>query len=127
MNFQIITKSNPLILASDSPRRKRLLTQAGIPFRSVSTRVNEKEVTGDPTAMSGLLGEKKALEGHSQGGPYWTLGADTIVELQCGDDSFLARVDPQIALRPRQETVARFDTSRSHLFDPNNEQVIVGP
>ena len=32
MNFPIISTENPLIMASASPRRKRLLQQIGLPF-----------------------------------------------------------------------------------------------
>ncbi|MCK5722537.1 MAG: Maf family protein, partial [Gammaproteobacteria bacterium] len=42
----------PLILASASPRRKRLLTQMGLPFRSVVSNVSEKGPSGDPTEIS---------------------------------------------------------------------------
>jgi predicted house-cleaning NTP pyrophosphatase (Maf/HAM1 superfamily) len=41
MSFQAINKENPLILASNSPRRKRLLQQIGLPFRSLPSQVDE--------------------------------------------------------------------------------------
>ena len=77
--FPIISEQNPLILASASPRRKRLLTQVGIPFRSVTSKANEEGVTGNPAQISRILAEKKAFHVYSEIGPSWILGADTIV------------------------------------------------
>ena len=77
--FPIISSQNPLILASASPRRKRLLTQVGIPFRSVTSEANEGGVSGDPAQISRILAEKKAFHVCSETGPSWILGADTIV------------------------------------------------
>ncbi|MBW2216772.1 MAG: Maf family protein [Deltaproteobacteria bacterium] len=48
MSYSIISKQNPLILASASPRRKQLLEQAGLPFRSVTSQVEEGTLFGDP-------------------------------------------------------------------------------
>jgi len=70
-----------LILASASPRRKQLLTQAGIPFRSVTSKASEEGITGDPAQISLVLAEKKASHVHSETGPSWILGADTIVTI----------------------------------------------
>jgi len=79
--FPIISAQNPLILASASPRRKRLLTQVGIPFRSVTSKASEEGITGDPAQISRVLAEKKASHVHSETGPSWILGADTIVTI----------------------------------------------
>ncbi len=81
MRFSVINKQHPLILASASPRRKRLLTQMGLPFRSLASNVNEKGLSGDPTEISRLLAEKKALHVYSKNKESWILGADTVVAI----------------------------------------------
>ncbi|MCP4668560.1 MAG: septum formation protein Maf [Deltaproteobacteria bacterium] len=81
MIFRPISKDYPLILASRSPRRKRLLTQMGLPFRPVKSRVREEEARGDPTAASRSLAEKKAVHVYAAIGASWVLGADTIVAI----------------------------------------------
>lgn len=79
MSFPVITKQNPLILASASPRRKRLLAQAGLPFRAEASNINEGNTVGDPAQISGLLAEKKAGRIYSKIRDCWILGADTTV------------------------------------------------
>jgi len=79
MSYSIISKQNPLILASASSRRKRLLEQAGLPFRSVKSQVAEAGLFGNPEHEVCLLAEKKASEVYPRVGEYWILGADTIV------------------------------------------------
>ena len=48
MNFDPINLENPLILASSSPRRKRLLEQVSIPIRIISSEIDENDDTPDP-------------------------------------------------------------------------------
>jgi septum formation protein len=81
MRFSFINEQYPLILASASPRRKRLLTQIGLPFRSVASNVSEKGLSGDPTQSSRLLAEKKAFQVYSKNKESWILGADTVVAI----------------------------------------------
>jgi septum formation protein len=81
MRFSVINKQHPLILASASPRRKRLLTQMGLPFRPVASNVSEKGLSGDPTEISRLLAEKKAFHVYSKNKESWILGADTVVAI----------------------------------------------
>ena len=81
MKFSVINEQHPLILASASPRRKRLLTQMGLPFRSVASNVSEKGLSGDPTEISRLLAEKKALQVYAKNKESWILGADTVVAI----------------------------------------------
>ena len=79
MPFPVISERHPLILASSSPRRKRLLAQIKLPFRVVVSDVDE-EVTGDePTEISRSLAEKKAVRVYPLADSSWILGADTIV------------------------------------------------
>jgi len=79
MLFSPIRDDYPLILASASPRRKRLLTQMQIPFRVVPGDVDESETGDGPTEMCLRLAEKKAIQVSSLAGPFWLLGADSIV------------------------------------------------
>jgi len=75
----VISRESPLVLASASPRRKELLSRAGIPFRSVASRVREDDISGDPHRGSILLAEKKARRVSRNEGASWILGADTVV------------------------------------------------
>jgi septum formation protein len=96
MRFPVISDQNPLILASASPRRKRLLSQIGLPFRSIPGKVNEQEVQGVPIQTSRLLAEKKACQAFGKVQPAWVLGADTIVV-----------INEEILGKPKDEAEAR--------------------
>jgi len=74
-----ISKESPLILASESPRRKSLLEQIGIPFRSLPSNIDEDSINGSTHHIAMALAEKKAMAGHAVAGKNWILGADTIV------------------------------------------------
>jgi septum formation protein len=76
-----IGKDSPLVLASASPRRKQLLRQIGIPFRTITNRVNEDTVSRDPLRNARLLAEAKAHAVVEKFEGSWILGADTIVVL----------------------------------------------
>ncbi len=72
----------PLILASSSPRRKELLTQAGIPFEVFPSLYEEHNHPGIPPAQ--LVKEQalgKALEVAHRYPERTILGADTLVVL----------------------------------------------
>lgn len=72
----------PLILASNSPRRKELLTQAGIPFEVVPSLYEEHNHPGIPPAQ--LVEEQalgKAVEVARRYPERTILGADTLVAL----------------------------------------------
>jgi septum formation protein len=72
----------PLILASNSPRRKELLAQAGIPFEVVPSLYEEHNHPGIPPAQ--LVEEQalgKALEVARRYPERTILGADTLVAL----------------------------------------------
>lgn len=79
MSFQPISKQNPLVLASHSPRRKRLLQQIGLPFRSLPSHVEENQVLGEPSVKAVLIAEKKAKAVYAKSLNSWIVGADTIV------------------------------------------------
>lgn len=82
MPFPIISNQHPLILASASPRRKRLLMQMGLPFRVAPSDLDEKEMGGEPLQISRVLAEKKATRVYPLAGSSWILGADTIVVIK---------------------------------------------
>jgi septum formation protein len=81
MNFKTISKENPLILASASPRRKALLKQIGLPSHSIPSNVEESQVAGEHIAKARLLAEKKAIAVQPNSNDNWILGADTMVVL----------------------------------------------
>ena len=112
MSFPIISEQFPLILASGSPRRKRLLTQLGLPFRSVKSRVREEEVCSEPREASRLLAEKKAAQVYPAMDPAWVLGADTIVA-----------VDNKMLGKPKGEEEAR---EMLFLLSGKEHRVITG-
>ena len=56
-----------------------MLTQAGLPFRSMVSQVEEVDVRGDPISASRLLAERKACQVRPRAGKAWVLGADTMV------------------------------------------------
>lgn len=79
MSFQAISKKNPLVLASNSPRRRRLLQQIGLPFRALPSHVEENQVLGEPPVKAALIAEKKAKAVYAKSQNRWILGADTMV------------------------------------------------
>jgi septum formation protein len=78
-----------LILASQSPRRKYLLEQAGLIFEVVPSHFNEARVAlGDPAIYVDTLARAKAEEVSKQFPDHWIIGADTIVLI---DDMVLGK------------------------------------
>ena len=95
--FKQIGGNNPLILASASPRRKRLLAQARLPFEIVVSRIQEEAVAGlAPAELCLRLAREKAKDVSSRTRSSWILGADTIVVL--GDRILGKPADKQDAL-----------------------------
>jgi septum formation protein len=83
MSWPFISREDPLILASSSPRRKSLLRQIQLPFRPVPSRVTEDAIVqGDPATRSQLLAEAKAKEVRTRTERSWILGADTMVVIE---------------------------------------------
>jgi len=72
-----------LILASKSSRRKDILKTAGIPFKVVDPKVDEKEylsdTNNDPISIALELAKAKANDVAQDYGDYLVLAADTIV------------------------------------------------
>jgi septum formation protein len=83
MRYPTISKAYPLILASSSPRRRKLLSQIGLPFRSVTSHVRERETRiGGKEKMCQLLAQEKAKDVHRRSKVGWVLGADTVVTVK---------------------------------------------
>jgi septum formation protein len=78
----------PLLLASQSPRRRKILDFAGIPFEvKKPVHVVEKRKKGeDPGHLVSRLALEKASEVSRRFPSAWVLGADTMVV--CGGDLF---------------------------------------
>ncbi|MFC1532393.1 Maf family protein, partial [Thermodesulfobacteriota bacterium] len=111
-NFPTISKTDPLILASASPRRKRLLQQVGLPFLSLPSDIDEENVAGTAFDIAHILAEKKVKAAHSEHGKSWILGADTIVVL---GESILGK--------PKDSEEAR---SMLNLLSGKEHEVITG-
>ncbi|MBW2707913.1 MAG: septum formation protein Maf [Deltaproteobacteria bacterium] len=79
MNIPHINENHPLVLASASPRRKQLLTQMGLPYRVVVSRVREESSAEIPEDFCRNLAALKAKEVYTREKSCWILGADTIV------------------------------------------------
>jgi septum formation protein len=72
-----------LILASNSPRRRDLLTQAGLTFTVIPSEVDEHKVTmSDPNVFVRTLAETKAINIAQKHPSSWVIGADTIVVIE---------------------------------------------
>jgi septum formation protein len=80
MNHYPIDKTNPLVLASISPRRKAILKQIGIPFEATGSMVHETLYEGmQPADIACQMAIRKAESVQHVRKNRWILGADTIV------------------------------------------------
>lgn len=69
-----------IILASQSPRRKTLLEQAGLRFTIEPSNIDEGQFEGkDPALLSKSIAEAKAESIAARHPNCWIIGADTIV------------------------------------------------
>ena len=68
-----------LILASGSPQRRKLLTEAGIRYKIVPSRVSERSAEKNPRKLVLLLAKRKALAVAKSHPKDLVLGADTMV------------------------------------------------
>jgi len=102
------TLSHILILASASPRRRDLLTQAGIAFEVLPADIDETQRAGEsPTAYVQRLALEKALAARALRPHAPVLGVDTTVELE-------GRVLGKPADRAEAATMLRALSGRSH-------------
>ncbi|MBW2107253.1 MAG: septum formation inhibitor Maf [Deltaproteobacteria bacterium] len=90
--------ANPgLILASASPRRRDLLTQAGLPFTVIPSTVDETALTaGPPEVQVRMLAQAKAKQVAARFPDHWVIGADTLVV-----------IDGRVLGKPKDRTEAR--------------------
>lgn len=73
----------PLILASQSPRRRYLLQKAGLRFTVRPSEVDESGFTlEDPAGGVQRLAEAKALQVAEAHPDHWVIGADTVVVVE---------------------------------------------
>jgi septum formation protein len=87
----------PIILASQSPRRRYLLEQAGLKFEVIPSRFDENLVPADdPPTYVQVLARAKAEDIAPQHPRSWVIGADTIV-----------LIDGKILGKPRDHAAAR--------------------
>ena len=69
-----------LVLASSSPRRRELLTAAGLTFDVMAADIDERQHEGEaPEAYARRMAIEKAAAVRPQAGDHPVLGADTIV------------------------------------------------
>jgi len=75
-----MAESPQLILASSSPRRAEILASLGIPFKVVSSSVEEELRVGErPEEAASRLASEKAAEVAGRYPEDWVLAADTLV------------------------------------------------
>ncbi len=79
MTAPFIHSGFPLILASASPRRRRLLEQAGLPFHATPAGIPEEPCGRDPDRSACVISGQKAEAVFPGFRGQWILGADTIV------------------------------------------------
>ena len=124
MNHHCISKNNPLVLASISPRRKAILTQIGIPFEPVGSMTDETVCTEMRVAdLACQMATRKAESVQSTFKNRWILGADTLVAL-----------DKQVFGKPKDahecHTMLLYLSGRTHrvitgfcVIDPGGKKV----
>lgn len=78
----MLTTTPNLILASQSPRRRYLLEQAGLTFDVVPSTVDEDSIPRcEPADYVKTLAEAKAVQVSGRFPDGWVIGADTIVTI----------------------------------------------
>ncbi len=75
-----VTHNHPIILASQSPRRKYLLEQAGLSFSVIPSLIDEQRRSDEsPREYVKRLSREKALDVARHHDTAWVIGADTVV------------------------------------------------
>ncbi|MDX2502351.1 MAG: Maf family protein [Deltaproteobacteria bacterium] len=93
-----------LILASQSPRRRYLLQQAGIEFSVIPSSFDENSVKpSSPDVYVRQLAESKARDISEQYADSWVIGADTIVYI---DGNILGKPDSRVEARSMLERLS---------------------
>jgi len=102
-----------LILASNSPRRRYLLAQAGLTFSVIPSDVDERKVAmSDPEVYVRTLAEYKAIDISEKHPDSWVIGADTSV-----------LIEQQVLGKPDSKDAARDMLRR---LSGKNHQVFTG-
>lgn len=97
------TESN-IILASKSPRRKYLLSQAGLKFKVMPSAFDESSIPiCKPETYVQILAEKKAMDIAGRFPEKWVIGADTIVVI---DDMILGKPKSKDQARDMLKTLS---------------------
>jgi septum formation protein len=95
--MRTIGSNSKLILASQSPRRRYLLEQAGLGFTVIPSGFDENSVEiSDPGNYVKTLAEFKTDAVTHRNPDSWVIGADTIVTI---DDAILGKPDTPFAAR----------------------------
>ena len=93
-----------LILASQSPRRRYLLQQAGIEFSVIPGSFDENSVKpSSPDVYVRQLAESKARDISEQYADSWVIGADTIVFIE---GNILGKPDSRVEARSMLERLS---------------------
>lgn len=71
-----------LILASQSPRRRELLSYLGYPFAVIAADIIEHSTHREPAQIVEDLAQQKAHKVSQENPDAWVLGSDTIVSLE---------------------------------------------
>ena len=103
MHYAPISAHNRLVLASQSPRRKKLLEQMRIPFEAVPSRVHEHAEADNSIRLAKKLAIDKAIDVWPGSGGRWVLGADTIVEI---DEIVLGKPNDEAHARQMLQTLS---------------------
>ncbi len=78
--MQNLSDSPDLILASQSPRRRYLLEQAGLQFSVIPSTIDEDAITPcEPETYVRILAEAKCRDIAEKYPDNWVIGADTVV------------------------------------------------
>ncbi len=93
-----------IILASQSPRRRYLLEQAGLTFTVIPSNVDESRIpVTTPAKYARILAEAKAWEVAGLHPDKWVIGADTIVLI---DDMILGKPESRDNARAMLERLS---------------------
>lgn len=78
--MNIINQNSHIILASNSPRRRYLLKNAGMEFEIIPSRINEENFQDEnPEIFVKILANAKAADVSQKHPDSWVIGADSIV------------------------------------------------
>ncbi len=132
-NLRKLADTNGLVLVSSSPRRKRILTKAGVPFKIIIPEIDEKILPGLPPGEQAMNLARQKVDSVIKDDMHTYLGCDTIVVL---DDQVLTKpVDEADAMRilktlsGNQHSVftglALYDAKNDLLFQDFEESLVL--